>query len=88
MYYGSRAWANLRNEKLMDDPLCECCLLKGKITPATCVHHLKPFSKGVDDVEKWQLFLDENNLASLCSKCHTAIHNGTEPSTMEHMWLR
>ena len=73
-FYGSKAWHNLRDSKLLDQPLCERCLEKGKITPATCVHHRCVYGSCPSDEERWYWFLNYKNLVSLCDGCHKYIH--------------
>ena len=79
-FYGSKAWSNLRESKLLDQPLCERCLEKGKITPATCVHHKNVFGSCPTEELMWYHFLDYYNLVSLCENCHKQIHANHEMS--------
>jgi len=46
-------------------PLCAECQRRGRLTPAQCVDHIKPFS-GLED----PLRFDPDNLQSLCWRCH------------------
>lgn len=70
--YRNTAWRKERDLYLHEHPLCEECLKKGKVVPATDVHHIKsPFKKGQIN---WNLLYDENNLMSLCKECHGNIH--------------
>ena len=73
-FYGSRAWHNLRETKLLEQPICERCYDNGIIRAATDVHHKIPFSTGIDEQQMWELFLDYENLMSLCKQCHIEIH--------------
>lgn len=73
-FYDSLAWKRLRNTYISLHPLCECCLEHNKVEAATEVHHKRPWSRGESEEEKWQLFLDERNLMSLCQQCHLALH--------------
>lgn len=73
-FYGSEAWRRLRNTYISLHPLCQECLEHNTVEPATEVHHIYPYLRGKDEQERWELFLDEKNLRSLCSKCHTAVH--------------
>jgi len=57
--YRTPKWRALRSEKLRQNPSCEIC---GQ--PATEVHHKVPHRGDMD------LFLDWDNLMSICSKCH------------------
>ena len=73
-FYGTTAWKRLRDTYISLHPICECCLEHGKVEPAKEVHHERPFLRGETEEEQWKLFLDEKNLMSVCSKCHTALH--------------
>lgn len=75
VYYNSSAWHSLRNEYYVKHPLCECCMSHDRVTVADHVHHCKPFLTGISDSERWQLLLDEHNLMSVCTACHSALHN-------------
>lgn len=74
-FYNTTQWHNLRNYYIRNNPLCELCLNNNKIVPATEVHHKRPFLTGKDDIDRWKLLLDEDNLMSLCSDCHHKLHN-------------
>jgi 5-methylcytosine-specific restriction protein A len=70
-FYNTSVWRKLRLQKLAANPLCEDCLNNdNRITPATDIHHIIEFSKGKTEAEKWSLFLDWENLSSLCKDCH------------------
>lgn len=73
-FYNSPAWGRLRNTYISLHPLCEICLEQNHVEPATECHHAIPFLRGNNEQERWELFLDEKNLISVCSKCHTALH--------------
>jgi 5-methylcytosine-specific restriction endonuclease McrA len=62
--YKTRAWQDLRMRQLERWPDCWRCAKRGKRTPATEVHHIKPHR---GDTE---LFFDAYNLQSLCGPCH------------------
>lgn len=74
IYYANKGWKTLRNSYIMSHPLCEMCLKEGKITPAEHVHHRTPFLSGATHAERLHLLLDQDNLMSLCRKCHMEIH--------------
>ena len=57
--YNSPKWRTLRAEKLRQCPQCEKCGDK-----ATEVHHVLPHNGN------WDLFLDTDNLMSICHACH------------------
>ena len=74
VYYRSHLWHDLRNSYIREHPLCEECLSNGIIKPAEEVHHKTPFSQGANAEERWELFLDMDNLQSLCHDCHKEKH--------------
>jgi len=60
--YGAK-WDKLRARILTrDGHLCQTCLDKGVITPATEVDHVTPKAKGGTD--------EDGNLQAICSPCH------------------
>ena len=61
-------WQKVRAIKAANDPLCEQHLKQGAIVPLDVVHHIKP----VETHPELRLVLD--NLMSLCTACHEAIH--------------
>jgi len=64
--YNLRDWRDrLRAEQLYRQPLCEDCLAAGRTTAATQVHHKVPHQGNLT------LFLDADNLMSLCASCHS-----------------
>ena len=71
--YNNSQWRKLRDTYLREHAVCQKCISKGKITPATSVHHVKsPFKNGEIN---WNLLLDYTNLMSVCHECHAEIHN-------------
>jgi 5-methylcytosine-specific restriction endonuclease McrA len=67
-FYNSRAWRLLRRQKLAQDSLCEMCLERdGTLTAATQCHHI------IDRADAPERALSINNLASLCTACHSRI---------------
>lgn len=78
-FYNDKRWKLLRNAYIKHNPLCERCLaLYDKVTEAQHVHHIIPFLTGQTDKDRWMLFLDSQNLMSLCAECHRAIHREME----------
>ena len=73
-YYNSNAWYSLRNEYYAKHPLCECCLSHDRVTAAAHVHHKLIWLSQPTEELRWQALLDDNNLMSVCVKCHTALH--------------
>lgn len=84
-FYGCKAWHNLRDSKLLDQPLCECCLSQGRIREADCVHHRIVFGSAPTDDMRWQYFLDYDNLVSLCTECHRMIHKQMPKKWIERL---
>ena len=77
--YNNTEWRKMRTSYIKEHPICEECLNKGKVTPATDVHHIKsPFNSG--DIN-YTLLLDYNNLKSLCQECHGNIHANQQGKT-------
>lgn len=65
--YRTARWQALRRDRLSREPLCTRCMAKGKVVPATVVHHRRPH-KGNEE-----LFFDPRNLESVCKDCHDGI---------------
>jgi len=60
---GGRPWRRIRERVLKRDGyLCRTCRDKGRVTPATEVHHVIALSQGGTD--------DDGNLLGLCQDCH------------------
>lgn len=71
--YQNTAWRKLRDTYMHNHPICEECLNKGKVTPATDIHHMiSPFQHGEVN---YTLLLDYDNLMALCKECHATLHN-------------
>jgi len=71
-FYKSTRWKTKRiNILKRDNYLCRECIRYGKTTGATTVHHVIPLE------QKLELKLNNNNLISLCSKCHEKMHDRT-----------
>ena len=69
MFYVSNEWKNKRQEIIKrDNNECQICKVLSKFVQSDDVHHIVPMTK---DFSKK---LDNNNLISLCSKCHKDIH--------------
>jgi len=72
--YNTSTWRKLRLLYLSENPLCEKCIKKDKITPATQVHHIIPIDEGNSISEKKTLGYNWDNLEALCEECHQAEH--------------
>ncbi|MCK9570033.1 HNH endonuclease [Candidatus Pacearchaeota archaeon] len=66
--YGRR-WKAARLAYLIEHPLCQDCLARGKTVPAQDVDHVTPLSQGGER-------LDSGNFRSLCRKCHNRKTHG------------
>lgn len=66
-HYSNTNWRKRRAIYISQNPLCERCLSKGRMTTANLVHHIVPVSQGGSD--------DEDNLMALCRSCHEHIHS-------------
>ena len=60
-------WVRCRDAYLSAHQLCEACEKAGRLTPAILVHHKRALSEQGKR-------LDPDNLMSLCTACHEAIH--------------
>lgn len=62
--YKTAAWKRIRTGQLSKQPLCQCCLLNGKVCAASEVDHVFP----------WRVFgkhsFQVNQFQSLCKHCH------------------
>lgn len=59
-------WQKESRRWLAVNPLCVECKSEGRLTPATCVDHIKPHRGNM------QLFWESSNWQGLCDQCHTA----------------
>lgn len=68
-FYKSKVWRTKREKILRRDGyLCQHCKWYGKRTEAETVHHIQHLE------EYPELALVDNNLISLCKKCHNKEH--------------
>lgn len=58
-------WRRLRERILAAEPLCRFCFAVGRVTAATDVDHIEPFT-GLHDPRR----LDPTNCRPLCRPCH------------------
>ena len=69
--------------------MCEISLVEHIIEPAEHVHHLIKFLDQTDEIVKHQLFLDPDNLISLSTSMHMALHYAPDRMTQKQRdWLR
>ncbi|MCT4662150.1 MAG: HNH endonuclease [Tissierellales bacterium] len=74
-FYNNQAWQKIRNYYISYNPLCERCLKKGILKEAEVVDHIIPLT--LDDVNdnNQSLLYGDDNLMSLCNKCHAIKTN-------------
>lgn len=77
--YNGKKWKHKRECILRRDGyLCQKCRKYGRIVEAQTVHHIK-------HVDKYpELAYEDNNLVSLCNKCHNKEH----PEKAKHKFYR
>lgn len=64
--YLTPSWRKLRKAHIEENPFCVICDTMRKVVSATVVDHIIPINK-----DNWkELFLDPENLQSLCDECH------------------
>ena len=75
-FYKSKAWKirSMNYRKL--HPLCERCLSKGLYVPAELVHHKVHINE--ENQHDMQILMSDDNLESLCRKCHGEEHASRE----------
>lgn len=72
-FYHSAEWAAAREAALTRDAyLCQHCLKRGRITPATMVHHIVELTP--ENIGDPRIATDPRNLVSLCDLCHKKAH--------------
>ena len=72
-FYSTRAWRKCRAAFLADKSgLCEICLGKGLIVPATEVHHKIVLTS--ENINNPDVTLNHANLMALCDDCHHEQH--------------
>jgi 5-methylcytosine-specific restriction endonuclease McrA len=59
---------------MQNNPICERCEARGRVTPTSEVHHKKPFDTGRTEEEIEELAFDYDNLKSVCEPCHEEAH--------------
>lgn len=69
IFYSSKKWIVTSRKYKDANPHCEPCLKEGRKIPAEITHHILPISQGGDP-------FNEDNLISVCKKCHHEIHTG------------
>lgn len=70
----SKRWKVLRKKKINANPICEDCMERNIVEPATEVHHVIPAETALSVDEMEGLMFDYANLRSLCQECHANAH--------------
>ena len=63
-WYHTSLWRKIRLDQLNREPLCAIHLRRNREVSASVVDHKVPFG------DSWEMFINPNNLQSLCHKCH------------------
>ena len=76
-WYNRKDWRLLRQEILEERVFCEDCAKQGLLNDKDLeCHHVKsPFTWGLLESEREQLFTDKDNIVLLCKRCHALRHN-------------
>lgn len=73
-FYTTAIWRKCRASFLKSKGgLCEPCLSKGLIVPATQVHHKTPITP--DNIDDPGITLNFDNLLAVCERCHAEQHH-------------
>lgn len=93
-WYNTARWHKRRAHQLQAQPLCQRCIERDVLTPATVAHHI------VKHDGDYQLFWF-GELRSVCKTCHDTIEQGIEargyeagcdadgrPVAADHPWNR
>ena len=64
-WYHMDIWERLRAEHLRIEPLCRECLIHDQYVQGIEVDHVEPHRGD------WDKFVDQKNLQTLCSACHS-----------------
>lgn len=75
-FYEQKKWKKVRAAYISKHGLCERCLKKGIYEPAVIVHHREHLN--ADNVKNPKIAYGEQNLESLCFKCHQTEHFGSK----------
>jgi 5-methylcytosine-specific restriction endonuclease McrA len=70
-WYTSVGWLRRRRHQLRVEPLCEFCLKRGMVVPATIADHIEPHR---GDRNAFVL----GRLQSLCIQCHNSAKRQSE----------
>jgi len=73
--YNNRRWRKIRALKFANDPLCEVCILEGRVTTTEVIHHIIPI-----DIDP-KLAYEYSNLMAICHECHGKIHQSLHQPT-------
>lgn len=72
MFYHTRQWRTIRQQRLRAEPLCRFCKERGFIVAATVCDHVIAH-RGDEN-----LFFDYENTQSLCKRCHDSAKQSEE----------
>lgn len=82
-FYHSKEWLLTReNIKHRDNGLCKLCLNNKIIKPMDTVHHIEELK------DSWSKRINNNNLISVCDKCHKLIHAKYNKSPLDKLEMQ
>ena len=73
--YQTQRWKNLKNTKLIQEPLCFVCACEGKLKDVEEHHHLDSYMNYEGQMRLSKAY-DPNNIIGLCKKHHNESHSG------------
>ena len=76
--YKTSGWQQIRDIQLSKQPLCQSCLIKGKVKSATTVDHVFPWRQ----IGSWAF--THNIFQSLCTECHSYKTAQEQKGRFEH----
>ena len=72
-WYSREPWLSIRRQQLAKEPLCRLCKEERQIDKlANTVDHI------IAHKGRWEVFVDTDNLRSLCKPCHDRVTATTE----------
>lgn len=81
-FFNSRRYRDFRKVCLSKQPICEVSLIEHKVVEANNIHHLiKWFTAFDDDLIRYELLLDPDNVIAISSYVHQSIHYAPERLT-------
>ena len=67
--YSTARWTKRRRHQLAAEPLCQPCLERGRVTPATVADHVTRWRGTQNEIDAFTL----TPLVSMCPSCHSGL---------------